>query len=89
MPTRTKTKISLEKRQRTTIRLRRRLIEVWCGQCAAEVQMMPPETAAALAGTTPRLIYRRVENGELHFLETREGELLVCRNSLIAGSQQE
>lgn len=84
MTMRTKTKITLEKRQRVTIRLRRRLIEVWCGECAAEVQMMPPETAAALAGTTTRSIYRQVEAGGLHFVETEGGAVLICRNSLIA-----
>lgn len=45
--------------------------------------MLPPETAAALAGTTPRLIYRQVEAGELHFIETEDGGLFVCRRSLI------
>lgn len=43
--------------------------------------MYLPEHAAAVSRTTPRDIYRRVESGELHFVETRDGELLICGNS--------
>jgi len=44
--------------------------------------MVTPEEAAALAQTTTRDIYRRVEAGELHFTERPEGALLLCLNSL-------
>jgi hypothetical protein len=40
--------------------------------------MLLPEHAAVLSNTTPREIYRRVENGEVHFVETREGDLFIC-----------
>jgi len=40
--------------------------------------MAPPEQAAALLGITPREVYRRVEKGALHFMETDAGTLLIC-----------
>jgi hypothetical protein len=78
--TKTKTEITIEKRQRTTIRLRRSRI-FWCSACAAKVQMLAPDEAAALSRTTTRAIFRRVEAGELHFIETASGALFICRNS--------
>ena len=42
----------------------------------------PPEEAPALASVSTRTMYRWVESGRVHFLETPEGRLLVCRNSL-------
>ena len=44
--------------------------------------MLMPEEAAALAQNTVREIYRRVEAGELHSIETADRALRVCVNSL-------
>ncbi len=79
--TKTKTEITLEKRERTLIRLRceRR---VWCPTCAAQVQMFSSDEAARLTQTTARAIFRRVEAGELHFVEAGSGALLICSASL-------
>jgi hypothetical protein len=44
--------------------------------------MLTPEEAAAFAQSTARHIYRRVEAGELHSIETNDGALRVCVNSL-------
>jgi len=57
-------------------------IDLWCVECAAVVPMVTPEHASRLCGKVPRAIYRLVENGELHFVETDDGALLVCRNLL-------
>ena len=46
------------------------------------VAMVTPERAAELAGATPREIYRRLENNELHFAESEGGLLFICRNSI-------
>jgi hypothetical protein len=40
--------------------------------------MVTPEHAAQLCSTTPRTIYKQIENGELHFMETPRGDLFVC-----------
>ena len=55
---------------------------VWCAECPAPTQMLAPEEAAALLGVNTRTIYVQVESGRLHFVETPEGKLLVCPNSL-------
>jgi hypothetical protein len=74
--------IKIETRKVSVIRPASDGIEVWCETCAASVPMFLPERVAALAETTPREIYRRVEEGELHFVETEAGELLICSSSL-------
>jgi hypothetical protein len=76
-----KTVITVERFQRTTVRIRRKAKIAWCDHCAAETLMLPPEEAAALLQTTARAIFRLTEAGEIHFLETESGALLVCRNS--------
>lgn len=57
----------------------------WCDLCASPSAMLTVDEAAALASSSARRIYRRVEAGELHFMETPEGSLLVCLNSLEGG----
>ena len=54
----------------------------WCPGCANEVVMVTPEQAAVIAQVSVRDINRRVEAGQVHFLETTEGALLVCMSSL-------
>lgn len=74
--------ITTETFQRTTVRWRRNQILTWCDRCAAQVLMLTPNEATALAHTTARDIFRRVEAGGLHFIEAANGELLICRASL-------
>ena len=62
------------------VRRRRGAVRMWCSECQAYVAMLPVEDASALAGATPRTIYRWTENGRLHFAET--GLLLICAPSL-------
>lgn len=54
----------------------------WCDLCCGHVMMISPEQAAVQAGVTVRAIYSRVEAGQIHFLETSDGSLLVCVYSL-------
>jgi hypothetical protein len=44
--------------------------------------MVTIDQSAVLARVTSREIYREVEAGMLHFIETTEGSLLICLNSL-------
>jgi len=44
--------------------------------------MVTADEAANLAGVTTRTVYRRIEQGKVHFMETAEGRVLVCVNSL-------
>lgn len=54
---------------------------VFCPHCASPT--ISPEQAAALTGVSTRAVYRQVEQGQLHFVETEIGQLLLCLNSLL------
>lgn len=55
------------------------------GECAkCGTQMLSVDAAANIARVNSRTIFRRLEAGELHFEETKEGSLLVCSASLSA-----
>ena len=53
-----------------------------CSACGDEVRMVTIDQAAALARISSRELYREVEAGMLHFIETTEGSVLICFNSL-------
>lgn len=55
-----------------------------CEACAIDVEMVTPEIAAFLCGTTARNVYRLIESGAAHFIETPGGELLICANSILS-----
>ena len=80
-----KTVITVETFQRTVIYSRQKEKIALCEQCAAETVMLAPNEAAALLQTSAREIFRLTEAGEIHYLETETGALLVCRNSLLNG----
>jgi hypothetical protein len=77
-----RTEITIETHRVTAIHARQGAARAWCEACGANVQMVTPEAAAVLARIRPRAIYRRVEAGEVHFVETAGGWLLVCLNSI-------
>lgn len=64
------------------VRRRRGAIRLWCSGCQEHVSMLRVEDASALAGTTPRTMYRWIEAGKLHFAESDKGLVLVCTQSL-------
>jgi hypothetical protein len=55
---------------------------VWCFSCAGPVRGMTTDEAALQAHVTSRNIFHQVESGLIHFIETSEGLLLICPNSL-------
>jgi len=69
--------------QRLTVVRSRRPIEMWCKECDKDLLMLTPEAAAAFAGVSQRAIYRCVESGELHFIDTSDGTLLICSGSFL------
>lgn len=77
-----RTVITIETHRLAVVRSRRPSVVAWCERCGGQVRMVTPEEAAALLGTRSRVIYRRVESGDLHFLETGAGALLICSRSL-------
>jgi hypothetical protein len=81
MKTKRRTEILKETREVTIIRFRQSRTE-FCAFCQAEVWMLPSEAAAAFMQSTSRHIFRWIEAGKLHSMETGDGRMLVCRNSL-------
>ena len=53
-----------------------------CADCGDEVRLITVEQASLLARVNSRQIYRLVETGELHFIETTHCGPLVCFKSL-------
>ena len=76
-----KTVITVETFQRTVIYSQRKAKIAWCEQCAAETVMFASNEAAVYLQTTAREIFRLTEAGEIHYLETETGALLVCHDS--------
>ena len=75
-------KIGLETQRVVSLTKRVHILEAWCNQCGQQREMIHPEEAAARAGVSPRAIYRLVEAHKLHFIETPEGLVLICPNSV-------
>lgn len=73
--------ITIETFERTVIRQTSNQIQnLWCEFCQAEVEMTTPELAANILGVTVREIYRRIEQGKLHFIEMKPSEVFICTN---------
>jgi len=80
---RKRTEITIEVDEVTQVTVpNNRLISVWCTACGAETTMVTPGQAARIKGVTVRRINRWVESDLVHFVETEDGFLLVCVNSL-------
>ncbi len=75
-----RTEIVIETRQLIFLKRIQSAAISFCTECGAE--MFKPETAALISSTNTREIYRRVENGTIHFIERQDGSLLVCLNLL-------
>ena len=75
-------KIGIETQRVVSLTKRVGAIEAWCSQCGEQRQMIHPEEAASRAGVSLRAIYRLVEARQLHFIETPEGLVLICPNSV-------
>lgn len=57
-------------------------IRMWCGECSAEVEMLQPEEAAAIANVSTRTIYRWIEAAQIHHAESVGGNVIVCPKNL-------
>lgn len=60
----------------------REQVRVKCTECDA--QMITPEDAATIAGTCMRTVFRWIEAGMVHYVETTTGTVLVCVVSLLS-----
>lgn len=80
-----KTEITFEVEETIILRQSGNRLEAFCPQCQAVIEMITPQTVAALGGLSEREIFRLIENGRLHFLEAER--IFVCRNSLTDGTE--
>ena len=78
-------KIELQTQRVLSLTKRVHSVEAWCSQCGESRKMIHPEEAAARAGVSLRAIYREVEAHQLHFIETSEGLVLICPDSVTQG----
>ena len=70
-------------RERIIIRGRASLALSFCAGCGAVARFVTPETAAAMIHADTREIYRRIESGDLHYVEVNSVALRVCADSLL------
>lgn len=84
-----RTEITIETERFLLLRESSRSLFFWCDECRAQVRMLTPEEAASAAGVNVRAIYRQVEAEELHFIETREGPVLICLDSILTPNPKE
>jgi len=57
-----------------------------CSRCTESSGMITADEAAALQGVSTRVIYRWLEDGAIHFIETAKGELFICLKTLVANT---
>jgi len=53
-----------------------------CLICGEDVKMIAVEKASTVCHCSRRKIYRWINDGDLHFFEAPDGEVLVCGRSL-------
>jgi hypothetical protein len=53
-----------------------------CDMCGGRAALVALSEAARLAGVSERALYRGLEAEALHFIETADGQLLICLASL-------
>jgi hypothetical protein len=58
-----------------------------CSRCTESSGMITADEAAALQGVSTRVIYRWLEGGAIHFIETTKGELFICLKTLVANAK--
>ncbi len=59
-------------------------IHLWCNACCQNATFITPAQAAVIARVTVRTVNQWVESGGIHFVETSDGFLLVCIQSVTA-----
>ncbi len=56
----------------------------WCDACGTTAQMLPPTLAATLSNLSLRTLFRWIESGDIHFVETPDGNIFLCLASVQA-----
>jgi hypothetical protein len=81
---RSRTEIKYEVEETVTLRLSENVLTRFCPQCRADVPMAAPELVARKFTYSEREIFRLIETGAVHFVESQR--ILIClpsaRNAL-------
>jgi len=77
-----RTEITIEASRLTIIGHVGGATRAWCPLCDAQVEIVSPDQAATLSRASTRVIHRMVDEEKLHFIETPDGSLLICVNSI-------
>ncbi len=64
-------------------------IRGFCPKCETEVEMLTFDAAVSVSGIGGREVIRQLAAEKIHSIETANGHLLICRNSLKNGLQKE
>lgn len=75
-----KTEIEIELNETIAYTRQTERFETFCPECKSLVEMATPQVATILTRSNEREIYRLVETGKVHFVET--DRVLVCLKSL-------
>ncbi|PYT03996.1 MAG: hypothetical protein DMF60_16660 [Acidobacteria bacterium] len=78
-----RTEVTVETDEILIIRSSQEIAIASCPECAEKVLMISPEQAAMVTCTNVRAIYRGLESGRVHYVETPGGSLLVCPDSIL------
>ncbi|MFN2578641.1 MAG: hypothetical protein ABR607_13220 [Pyrinomonadaceae bacterium] len=81
------TETIIETKQVTIIR--RLQSPAWCCTCAQVVQAITPELAAQVAGFAAQAIYREAEQGAFHLIESIDGQMRLCFDSVLEHVEEE
>jgi len=73
-------KIIFEKEETTMLRKSSAIIDSFCPTCQTLVVMATPEAVALTCQIGEREIFRKIDSGELHFIEGPK--VYVCLNSI-------
>lgn len=88
-----KSEITIETRETWVIRgsrgvsQRKPAAPVYCPHCAAVAIWQTPGEAARMTGQSLQQIFSQMGQGQIHFLETRLGQILLCFPSLLQANQ--
>jgi len=78
-----KFRITTEKHEVFIVRQNgQRTVQGFCPSCSAGVEMLDFDSAISFSGISGRELIRRFELGEVHSIETANGHLLICKQSL-------
>jgi hypothetical protein len=55
----------------------------YCAKCEKIVAMLNLDDATIETGIRTREVFYLLESGEIHSIETNNGQLLICRDSLL------